>query len=93
MSTDMYIILVMKHVHIAFRDEVLRELATAAAEEETSKSEIVRTAVVVFLRARARRRKAEAMRRYAEGMAPHSDEFTDLSGEATVGHLLRETDW
>ena len=83
----------MKHVHIAFQDELLEALTDAAREEKSSRSEIVRAAVASFLRARERRRKAEAMRRYAESMASHSGEITASFESAAAERLLRETDW
>jgi metal-responsive CopG/Arc/MetJ family transcriptional regulator len=89
----MYIMMYMRHVHVAFREEVLDELAAVAAEEQTSKSELIRAAVAAFLRQRARGRKNQAMKAYAERMAPQSGEFTELSDAAVVEQLLRETDW
>lgn len=83
----------MKTIHVGFQDHLFEQLEAVASEDNMSRSEIIRTAVLEFLRSRSLRRKESAMRRYAETMSPHSGEFTDHSDAAVVEHLLRETEW
>lgn len=69
------------------------ELSGVAAEDQTTRSEIIRMALQDYLRRRARARKDAEMRAYAESMADHSGDFVNEADEAVVEQLLRETDW
>lgn len=83
----------MKLVHVGFHEPLLKQLEEAASEDATTKSHLIREAVVEFLNRRALLHKQQAMQRYAEEMAPHSGDFVDTSDELVVEQLLKETDW
>jgi len=97
MNIIMYTIINMsvniKHVHLVLQGDLLDDLDSAAAESNTTRSEIIRAALQAFVRRRAGERKAAEMRAYARSMADSSDELIKESDGAVVEQLLRETDW
>ncbi|MDA1142030.1 MAG: ribbon-helix-helix protein, CopG family [Planctomycetota bacterium] len=83
----------MKSMQINIEDEIDSGLSELAAREAKSKEELVREALIDFLRRRKKETICQEMRLYAEEMADGSADFAAETDASVDEHLLRKTQW
>lgn len=80
-------------IHLALPRTLVVGLDRLARERGVRRTQLLREAILEFLKRVERERSEREMSKYVEALSAHSDEFVAETDVDTVQRLLRNTEW